>query len=79
MTRDPEVVIGGRRGSRPPQSMRDTAEIFPILPQPGQDTVSVNCTRLVMSLTKEAASVGCLFHDSLDNGPRGAWSFPPVR
>jgi hypothetical protein len=27
----------------------------------------------------KAASVGGLFHDSLDNGPRGAWSSPPVR
>jgi hypothetical protein len=27
----------------------------------------------------KAASVDGLFHDSLDNGPRGAWSDPPVR
>ena len=28
---------------------------------------------------RTAASVGGLCHDSLDNGPRGAWSSPPVR
>ena len=27
----------------------------------------------------KAASGGGLFHDSPDNGPRGAWSSPPVR
>jgi hypothetical protein len=26
----------------------------------------------------KAASVGGLIHDSLDNGPRGAWSSPSV-
>jgi hypothetical protein len=27
----------------------------------------------------QAATGGGLFHDSLDYGPRGAWSSPPVR
>jgi transposase len=32
-----------------------------------------------LSRKLQAASGGGLFHDSLDNGPRGAWSSPPVR
>jgi hypothetical protein len=28
---------------------------------------------------RKAASVGGLLHDSFDDGPRGAWSSPPVR
>jgi putative ABC transport system substrate-binding protein len=36
-------------------------------------------TRWHRRSSRQAASVGGLLHDSFDNGPRGAWSSPPVR
>jgi hypothetical protein len=42
-------------------------------------TTEQNREKQSLRSNSKAASVGGPFHCSLDNGPRGTWSSPPVR
>jgi hypothetical protein len=75
-------TFAARGNMSPGQRAMATTMLYPktqSLKRKGAGSVAATDPGVGMVGSIQAASVGGLFHDSLDNGPRGAWSSPPVR
>jgi hypothetical protein len=77
----PEKDFIGYRGlfAKTTAKLSKKPRSFSKAPQLSFGAVLGSSPGLSVKRRSEAASVGGLFHDSLDNEPRGAWSSPPVR